>query len=123
MNLTITVEQWEELYENFYIKYKKLKYENKSLNVKIAAQDNLEDQVKRAECIILENDLLKYEKESLVNKVALLDLDIATLTDKLSSSLHEIDDLKFTLVKFVKGKNTLDTMLGIKVNFQREGLR
>ena len=36
--------------------------------------------------------------------------------------MQEIDDLKITLGKFVKGKNNLDTMLGMKVNFQREGL-
>ena len=114
---SITIEKWEDLYEIFYTKYKKLKHENKSLKVKITTQDNLEDQVKKAECIIVENDLLKSKKESLLNKVALLYLDISNLTDKLSSYLHEIDDLKFTLTRFLKGKNTLD--IGHKGEFSK----
>ena len=65
---------------------------------------------------------MKSKNKSLINKITLLDLDLVSLNDKLSSSLHEVDDLKYTLVKFIKGKNTLDTMLGMKVNFQREGL-
>ena len=45
-----------------------------------------------------------------------------SLTQKLSSSTYEVDDLKYTLARFVKGKNTFDSMLGMKINFQREGL-
>ena len=52
----------------------------------------------------------------------MLELDVETLTEKLSNSIHEVEDLKYTLGRFVKGKNTLDFMLGIKTNFQREGL-
>ena len=52
----------------------------------------------------------------------MLEIDIACLTDKISSLMQESDDLKITLEKFVKGKNNLDTMLGMKVNFQKEGL-
>ena len=33
--------------------------------------------------------------------------------------MQEIEDLKLTLRKFVKGKNTLETILGMKVNFQK----
>ena len=70
---SITIEQWEVLYENIYTKYKKLKYENKSLKIKIVDYDNLEAQSKRVECILAENDLLKSENENLVNKIAMLD--------------------------------------------------
>ena len=52
----------------------------------------------------------------------MLEIDVACLTEKVSSLMQEIDDLKLTLGKFVKGKNNLDTMLGMKVNFQKEGL-
>ena len=52
----------------------------------------------------------------------MLDLDVTCLIDKLSTLMHEIDDLKYTLVRFVKDKNTLDAMLRMKVNFQKEGL-
>ena len=44
---SITTKQWEEFYKNLDTKYKKLKYENKSLKVKITAQDNLEYQLKK----------------------------------------------------------------------------
>ena len=50
---TITIEQWEVLYENIYTKYKKLKYENKSLKIKIAAHENLEDKLKRLNVLFL----------------------------------------------------------------------
>ena len=53
----------------------------------------------------------------------MLELDVESITEKLSSSLHEVEDLKYTLGRFVKGKNTLDSMLEIKTNFQREDLR
>ena len=52
----------------------------------------------------------------------MLEIDVTCLTDKVSSLMQEIDDLKITLGKFVKGKNNLDTMLGMKVNFQKESL-
>ena len=114
---SITIEQWEVLYENIYIKYKKLKHENKSLKIKITAHENLKDKLKKTECTLVEYDSLKIENESLINKIALLEVDNASLIDKLSSSMNEIEDLKSTLGKFVKGKNTLDTMLGMKVNY------
>ena len=53
----------------------------------------------------------------------MLELDVESLTKKLSSSMLKVDDLKYTLTRFVKGKNTLDSMLRIKTNFQREGIR
>ena len=33
---SITIDQWEALYENIYSKYKKLKHKNKSLKSKLA---------------------------------------------------------------------------------------
>ena len=68
------------------------------------------------------NESLKNENESLNSSNSMLEIDVACLTDKVSSLMQEIDDLKITLGKFVKGKNNLDTMLGMKVNFQKEGL-
>ena len=41
---TITIEQWEVLYENTYAKYKMFKHENKPLKIKIVDNDNLEAQ-------------------------------------------------------------------------------
>ena len=69
-----------------------------------------------------ENNDLKNKNESLNSSNSMLEIDVACLTDKVSSLMQEIDDLKITLGKFVKGKNNLDTMLGMKVNFQKEGL-
>ena len=60
---------------------------------------------------------MKFENAKLVNKITMLELDVETLTEKLSNSMHEVEDLKYTLGRFVKGKNTLDSMLGIKTNF------
>ena len=81
----ITTEQWEELYENLYTKYKKFKYENKTLKIQLALQCNSEEQLKNVECIRAENESLKSKNESLINKIALLDLDLISLNDKLSS--------------------------------------
>ena len=64
-----------------------------------------------------ENKNLKNDNESLNSSNSMLEIDVACLTDKVSSLMQEIDDLKITLGKFVKGKNNLDTMLGMKVNF------
>ena len=69
-----------------------------------------------------ETEVLKNENESLKSTNSLLEVDIACLTDKVSTLMKEVDDLKFTLIKFVKGKHTLDALLGMKENFQREGL-
>ena len=41
----------------------------------------------------------------------MLDLDVTCLTYKLFTLMHEIDDLKYTLTRFMKGKNTFDTLL------------
>ena len=62
-------------------------------------------------------DKLKAENDSLSIKNTILDLDVTCLTDKLSTLMREIDDLKYTLARFVKGKNTIDAMLGTKMNF------
>ena len=120
---TITIEQWDVLYENIYTKYKKLKHENKSLKTKLDDLEHVEIQSRMDEVILAENENLKSKNACLVNKVALLELDVESLTDKLSSSMHEVEDLKYTLARFVKGKNTLDSMLSMKINFQREDIR
>ena len=78
--------------------------------------------MKNSECIRAKNESLKSENESLINKITLLDLDLVSLNDKLSSSFHELNVLKYILAKFVKSKNILGTMLNMNVNFQREGL-
>ena len=41
---SITIEQWEVLYENIYTKYKKLKHEKKSLKIKLANHEHVETQ-------------------------------------------------------------------------------
>ena len=105
-----------------YSKYKKLQHENKSLKSKLADHAVDENQSNKGEATLAKNNCLKSENAKLANKVTMLELDIESLTDKLSSSMHEVEDLKYTLVRFVKGKNTLDSMLGMKTNFQREGL-
>ena len=63
------------------------------------------------------NESLKDENESLNSSNSMLEIDVACLTKKVSSFMQEINDLKITLEKFVKGKNNLDTMLGMKINF------
>ena len=70
---SITIDQWEALYENIYSKYKKLKYENKSLKSKLVDHEVVEDQSNRDEAILVKNECLKSENDSLANKVALLD--------------------------------------------------
>ena len=78
--------------------------------------------MKKIAILTTKNEILKNENESLNSSNSILEIDVACLTDKVSSLMQEIDDLKITLGKFVKGKNNLDTMLGMKVNFQKEGL-
>ena len=87
---SITIEQWEELYENLYTKYKKLKHKNESIKVNITAEDNLENQLKNVECITTENDSLKSKNEYLSNKIALFDLDVIFPFHKLSQSNFQI---------------------------------
>ena len=110
------------MYENIYLKYKKLKHENKSLKSKLADHELVENQSNKDQATLTENDCLKSENVKLANKIAMLELDVESLTDKLSSYMHEVEDLKYTLARFVKGKNTLDSMLWMKTNFQRKGL-
>ena len=114
---SITIDQWEALYENMYSKYKKLKHENKSLKSKLADHAIDENQSNKNEATLAENNCLKSENAKLVSKVALFELDVESLTKKLSSSMHEVEDLKYTLARFVEGQNTLDSMLGMKTNF------
>ena len=76
----------------------------------------------RMKPLMLKNNYLKSENAKLVSKIVILEFDVEYLTEKLSNSMHEVEDLKYTLGRFVKGKNTLDSILGIKINFQREGL-
>ena len=110
------------MYKNIYSKYKKLKHENKSLKSKLADHAIDENQSNKNEATLAENNYLKFKNAKLVNKITMLELDVETLTEKLSNSMHEVEDLKYTLGRFMKRKNTLDSMLGIKTNFQREGL-
>ena len=65
---------------------------------------------------------MKNENDFLKSTNTLFEVDGACLTDKISTLVKEVDDLKFTLARIVKGKNTLDTILSMKVNFQKEGL-
>ena len=99
---SITIEQWEVLYENIYTKYKKLKHENKSLKIEFANHEHVETQSNRDEGILTEYETLKSENACLATKVAMLELDVESLSDKLSSSMHEVEDLKYTLARFVK---------------------
>ena len=99
-------------------------YENKLLKQQCASKiDSAEDLKKitifttKNEALKNENEVLKNENESLKSSNSLLEVDIAYLTDKVSTLMKEVDDLKFTLTKFVKGKNTLNTILSMKVNF------
>ena len=78
--------------------------------------------MKKIIILTTENKSLKNENESLNSSNSILEIDVSCLTEKVSSLMLEIEDLKLTLKKFVKGKNTLDTILGIKVNFQKEDL-
>ena len=78
--------------------------------------------MKKIAILTTENESLKNENESLNSLNSMFEIDVACLTKKVSSLMQEIDDLKLTLEKFMKGKNTLDTILGMKVNFQKEGL-
>ena len=105
-----------------YSKYKKLKHENKSLKSKLVDHESDKNQSNKDEATLAENNCLKSKNVKLVSKIAMLELDVESLTEKLSSSMHEVEDLKYTLGKFVKGKNTLNSILGMKINFQREGL-
>ena len=117
-------EQWEEPYETLYEKFKTLRHENKLLKKQCASQNDSNKELKKIDILIAEIDTLKNKKEGLKNENDslkstnnLLEIDFACLIDKISTLVKEVDDLKFTLARFVKGKNTLDTILGIKVNF------
>ena len=78
--------------------------------------------MKKIAILTADNENLKKENESLNSLNSILEIDVSYLTEKISSLMQEIEDLKLTLGKFVKGKNTLDTILGMKVNFQKEDL-
>ena len=119
----------KKAYGTMYDKYKSLRHENKLLKKQCTSKIYSEEDLKKitiftVEIVTLKNEteVLKNENKSLKSTNSLLEVDIACLTDKVSTLIKNVDDLKFTLTKFVIGKHNLDTILSIKVNFQREGL-
>ena len=77
-----------------YSEYKKLKHENKSLKSKLADHEVDKNQSNKDEATLAKNNYLKSENAKLVSKIAMLELDVESLTKKLSSSMHEVEDLK-----------------------------
>ena len=59
-----------------YTKCKRLKHENNSLKTKLDDLEHVEIQSRMDEVILVENENLKFENTCLVNKVALLELDV-----------------------------------------------
>ena len=143
---SISNEQWETAYLSLYSKYKKIRNENKSLKLKIEDMAHASHENENLLAMESENSKLKLDLENLQSKVKEIEsLELQIVKQKKDNDdllihfstcqkevvklqkeiLNKENDLKanqFSIKKFDKGKQTLDNLLSIPMNFQNEGL-
>ena len=143
---SISNEQWETAYLTLYSKYKKIRSENKSLKMKIenmahvphedeidlALQtknaslkidlENLNSKVKDIESLEAQLVKTKKENEELFRNLSKCQKQVVDLQKEIVNKENELKNNQFSLKKFDKGKQTLNNLLSIPMNFQNEGL-
>ena len=119
----------ELAYSHLLEKYSGLKYDNKDLKKKI--ETYVHDSTPCSKCNLLKKEIeklndkhtsLNSESEKLKSHASLVLEKNQKLNCDMSAILKENCDMKETIFRLIKGKQNLDQILSIPINFQKEGL-